>query len=74
MKIRVQCYAGHRGEEEPRAFYLGERYIPVMEIIDRWLSPDGRYFKVQVYDGSGYILRHDEAAGEWEMILFNQRP
>lgn len=74
MKIRVQCYSGHRGEEEPRAFYLGERCIPVMEVFDRWLSPDGRYFNVQVYDGSIYILHHHEAAGEWEMILFNQRP
>ena len=74
MKIRVQCYAGHRGEEEPRAFYLGERRIPVMEIIDRWLSPDGCYFKVQVYDSSVYILRHHETAGVWEIVLFSQRP
>jgi len=39
MKIRVQCYAGHRGEEEPRAFDLGERHLEVIEIIDRWLAP-----------------------------------
>jgi len=74
MKIRVQCYAGHRGEEEPRAFYLGDRRIEVMEIIDRWLSPDHRYFKVRAYDGSVYILRHDEMSGEWEMTLFKQSP
>ena len=73
MKIRVQCYAGYRGEEEPRAFYLGQRYIPIMEVIDRWFSPDGRYFKVQVSDGSVYILLHQEASGEWEMTLFSQR-
>ncbi|HXZ96232.1 MAG TPA: hypothetical protein VEG37_04175 [Burkholderiales bacterium] len=74
MKIRVQCYAGHRGEQEPRAFYLGERYVPVMDIIDRWFSPDSRYFKVQAYDGSVYILRHLEASGEWDMTLFSRRP
>jgi len=74
MKIRVQCYAGHRGEEEPRAFYLGERCIPVTGIIDRWFSPDGRYFKVQVYDGSVYILRHHEASGEWQMTFFSRQP
>lgn len=52
MKICVQCYAGHRGEEEPRAFYLNDRRREVMEISDRWLSPGQRCFKVQVYDGS----------------------
>jgi hypothetical protein len=74
MKIRVQCYAGHRGEEEPRALDLGDRRLEVMEIIDRWLAPDYRYFKVQVDDGGVYILRHDEGAGEWEMTSFTGRP
>jgi len=74
MKIRVQCYAGHRGEEEPRAFDLGERRLEVIEIIDRWLAPDHRYFKVCAGDGNVYILRHDELAGEWEMTSFTGRP
>jgi hypothetical protein len=71
MKLRVQGYAGHRGGEEPRAFDLGDQRIEVMEIIDRQLSPDHRYFKVQAYDGSVYILRHDEATGEWELTSFS---
>jgi hypothetical protein len=74
MKVHVHCYAGHRGEEEPRSFDLGDRRIEVMEIIDRWLSPDHRYFNVRAYDGSVYILRHDEVAGEWEMSFFSRRP
>jgi hypothetical protein len=74
MKIRVRCYAGHRGEEEPRAFELGDRHLEVIEIIDRWLAPDHRYFKVQADDDNVYILRHDEAAGEWEMTSFTGRP
>ncbi len=72
MKIRVQCYAGHRGEQEPRSFELEDRRVEVMEIVDRWLSPDHRYYKVQGYDGSVYILRHDELAGDWEMTLFSR--
>ena len=74
MQIRVQCYAGHRGEEEPRAFELGDRRLEVVAIIDRWLAPDHRYFKVQADDNNVYILRHDEAAGEWEMTSFAGRP
>ena len=72
--IRVECYAGHRGEEEPRRFWLGERSVAVTEILDRWLSPDHRYFKVRGDDGGSYILRHDTLADRWELTLFDSRP
>jgi hypothetical protein len=67
MKIRVECYAGYRGEQEPRAFTMGERRYEVNEIIDRWIAPDHRYFKVEADDGRTLVLRHDTASGEWEL-------
>jgi hypothetical protein len=67
MNIRVECHAGHRGEEEPRAFTLGERRFAVLEILDRWLDPAHRYFKVKVDDGRMFVLRHDAASGSWEL-------
>ena len=72
--IRVACYAGHRGEEEPRRFWLGERAVAVIEILDRWLSPEHRYFKIRGDDGGTYILRHDTRAERWELTLFESRP
>jgi hypothetical protein len=69
--IRVECYAGHRGEEAPRRFYLGTRAIEVTEIVDRWLDPAHRYFKVRGDDGGVYILRHDVPEDFWEMTLFD---
>ncbi len=71
--IRVECHAGGRGEEEPRRFWLGERRVEVREVIDRWLAPDHRYFKLLGDDGGVYILRHDEAGGEWTLTLFDAR-
>ena len=65
-RIRVECYAGYRGEEEPRWFYWEERRVRVEEILDRWLDPTHRYFKVRAVGGV-YLLRHDVDAGEWEM-------
>jgi hypothetical protein len=65
--ISVECYAGHRGDEEPRAFTLGERRFAVVEILDRWIGPDHRYFKVKVDDGRSFVLRHDEARQEWDL-------
>ncbi|KPK18046.1 MAG: hypothetical protein AMJ67_12015 [Betaproteobacteria bacterium SG8_41] len=72
MKLKVDCYAGYRGEQEPRAFALGERRLEVMSILDRWLAPDHRYFKVAASDGDTYVLRHDEESGEWTLGAFRK--
>lgn len=72
--IRVECYAGYRGEQEPQRFWLGERPVAVTEILDRWQAPEYRYFKVRGDDGGIYILRHDAHADGWELTLFESRP
>ncbi|MEX0959290.1 MAG: hypothetical protein WDZ63_08375 [Burkholderiales bacterium] len=66
MKLRVECYSGHRLDEEPRALWLGSRRLEVNEVIDRWLDPRHRYFKVLTDDGQ-FILRQDHDTGEWEL-------
>ena len=67
MKLKVECYAGYRGEEEPCAFTLGEARFAVVDIIDRWAGPDHRYFKVQAGDGRTLVLRHDTTDDNWEL-------
>ena len=73
MKIRVECYAGYRGEETPRAFWLGDNRLEVKEVLDRWLAPEQRYFKVQADDKGIYILRHEVQPDDWELTLFQAR-
>ena len=72
MKIIVECYAGYRGEETPRHFHMGERRIAVERVMDRWLAPDHRYFKVLGDDAGIYILRHNIESWQWEMTFFKQ--
>ncbi len=72
MAIRVECYAGYRGEETPRRFFIGDRAVAVVQVLDRWLAPDHRYFKVAGDDGDVYILRHDTRTGEWELTMFRR--
>ena len=69
--VQVECYAGHHAEESPRRFFIGKRQIEVREIIDRWLDPAHRYFKVRGDDHGVYILRYDAQADRWDMILFD---
>ncbi len=65
--VEVDCYAGHRGDERPRRFTLGGRRIEVVEVVDAWLAPDHRYFKVTGDDGSTYLLRQDLRSGRWRL-------
>ncbi|HXV76825.1 MAG TPA: hypothetical protein VD788_10975 [Candidatus Polarisedimenticolaceae bacterium] len=70
FRIDVECYAGHRGEETPRRFAVGRATIEVADVVDRWLAPEHRYFKVRGDDGGLYILRHDPVAGSWSLTMF----
>lgn len=70
MAIRVECYSGYRGEQEPLAFWLGDRRLEVRSVADRWFAPEQRWFKVDADDGNLYVLRHDEASGDWEIAAY----
>ena len=72
MKIEVACEAGHQGEATPQRLALDHRTVTVIAVIDRWLAPEHRYFKVKGEDGAIYILRHDVPADGWQLILFER--
>src|SRR5919106_37029 len=57
IHLRVECYAGHRGEQTPRMLQIDERQVYVQEVLDAWLAPDHRYFKLKGEDGDTYIIR-----------------
>jgi hypothetical protein len=70
--IRVDCYCGYRGEETPRRFWIGSRCVEVKVVIDRWLAPDHRYFKLLGSDEDIYILRHGSDIGGWELTFYKK--
>ena len=74
FKIKVDCYAGHRGEQTPQRFTIWRRELSVCEVIDQWLAPEHRYFKVLANDDAQYILRHDTSAEEWELTVYTRPP
>ena len=73
LEIHVECYSGYMAEETPRRLSLGRRRVEVMEVLDRWLAPDHRYFKFEGDDGGIYILRHDVAAQRWKLTMLESR-
>jgi Cys-tRNA(Pro) deacylase len=42
----------------------------VTEVLDSWLAPEHRYFKIRGEDDGTYILRHDVPAGTWTLTMF----
>jgi hypothetical protein len=72
LSVGVECYAGHRGEQTPRALILGEQRIPIADVLDAWLAPEHRYFKLKGADGDTYLVRHDERSNTWELTMFRK--
>lgn len=72
IKLNVECYSGYRGEETPRRMRLGDNVITVARVLDRWLAPDHRYFKLAGDDGAVYIIRHDTIQWAWELISYDR--
>jgi hypothetical protein len=63
----VECYAGHRYPERPRAFLWGEERVAVEEVERQWRTPEGPVFRVRTADGRRFTLAYDEVAETWSV-------
>lgn len=72
LEIHVDCYAGHRGEQTPRRLAFDGHTIEIIEVLDAWLAPDHRYFKVRGANGACYIVRNDVRSGLWELTMYDR--
>ena len=72
MRIEVEAYSGHKADERPMRFRLGERWLGVVDVVDRWYDPHAIYFRVRAEDGDLYILRHGEEADVWTLEAFRK--
>jgi len=72
-RVGVECYAGHRADEEPRAVLFGagsgapERRL-VLAVERRWIEPDAAFFRVRLEGGLGCVLRHDRRTDGWALV------
>jgi hypothetical protein len=68
--LKVECYAGYRGDQRPLRFTLGDRTYEIREVEDQWYSPGASFFRVRAEDGNLYILRRDEIQDQWTLEGF----
>ena len=69
VKVKVECFAGRRGDKRPVRFKLRDRDYIVEEIQDQWKGLDGEFFKVLVDDGNLYILRRRVVGADDDWFL-----
>lgn len=75
IPIRVECYAGYREAETPRAVDTGSGRTTVLQIVDRWYEA-GRepetaaadYFKVSTADSRLLILKWERSSSAWFLV------
>jgi hypothetical protein len=70
--VKVECYAGYKGEERPVRVLFGERVEEIRSVEDRWYSPGATYFRVVAEGGDRYILRRDDAQDVWTLEGFRE--
>jgi hypothetical protein len=70
LLVRVECYAGYKGNERPLRVHLGGRSRQVVAIEDRWYSPGATYFRLVLDDGARYVLRREDGQDFWSLCAF----
>jgi hypothetical protein len=73
--IEVECYAGYKAEETPRAFIYRDKRYEILEIIDRWYEGGVKtgsqkldYYKVKADDGRQYMIRYNSLFDKWALL------
>ena len=69
-EMRVECYAGYKGDQRPTRFTLRGRQFEITDVEDQWYSPGAIYFRVHVSEGDVFVLRHDEGQDIWRVDAF----
>lgn len=66
--VHVECYSGYKGDERPLRLQLGDQWLEIEDIEDRWYSPGATYFRILVKGGDRYVLSHADAQDVWSLV------
>ena len=68
VSVTVESHSGFKSEEYPLRFHLKGRKIEISKIVDRWLNPGCRCFKVLADNGKVYVLEYNEINNSWNLL------
>lgn len=67
MGAVVECYAGSRYPERPRAFAHQRERLTIVRVEGEERTPRGIRFRARVSDGRRFWLFYDEIDEDWEV-------
>jgi hypothetical protein len=73
MKLRVECHSGHKANQRPIKFWLGDAVLFVDAIEDQWYGSGTVYFRFRADDGNTYVLGYNETNHEWTLESFRSQ-
>ena len=73
IPIKVNAYAGYRGEELPRSFVYGKKRHEIIEILSMTMEESkerrrGRKFLIKTKEGKRVTLFYEEKSREWSLL------
>jgi hypothetical protein len=63
----VECRSDSEYAERPIALHWQEQRLEIVEILSRWRSPAGKYFRVRTVDNQIFELTYNETADRWQI-------
>jgi len=69
VNVKVECYAGSRYPERPRALLVDGRRLSVKEVEAQDRTPGQLRFRVRVSDGRRFSLVYDQVQDAWDVQL-----
>jgi hypothetical protein len=70
--VKVECYSGHTYAQEPRTVVWQGRHYPVVRVEQRWRTPEGPAFRVQVEAEGAFELHYDELEDRWSLAQVSE--
>jgi hypothetical protein len=67
VETRVECYAGARYPERPRAFLYEGDWLEVAQVEGQERTPRELRFRVRLSDGRRFLLLYDEIRDAWQV-------
>ncbi len=68
MDLQVETDKSMPEEQRPLAFWHGGVRKEILDIEDRWYSPEFSYFKIFAADAGTYIIKKNRISGVWSLV------
>ena len=64
---KVECYSGSEYAERPLAFYWQGERLKIQKILNEFITPQGKTFRVLTFGRREFTLSYDQQLDRWKI-------